>query len=585
LSDAGDEKKQRKDHIRAPAYFTDQRCYEAIRMNGKDLFLLFNEDGFSTREVLAGSETQEVYPAQYSADLYTFTNTPNNFRPLNELYSRLYEVWRDYFLHPDPRVVEFLTLFDLYSYAAVKGPGCIQVFLVGSKRTGKTTAQIIMEKTAYRAFSGVNPSEAAIYRTLGWEVEYAPMVILREYERANDVMKQITREADIPGATVPRADKEDDGFTVRHYHVYGPRLCGANKLPTFTDADSDRIHIIKTVRAKPTKPRTELYLKREVKAMLRELRNDLLLWRIASYNSFEFPLEDPKGELDGRNYEHYGGIITLAGLISPELEGRMRDYIKEVLGEAAEDSKSSLENTVAQAVIELSEDKKFKTVVEGVQVPFKEVWERLRDVCTPFYEKGQYVPTKLIAPDGRVITSTTVGKLLKEQLYGKRGTWRNQEDGTVVKGYIWAKSDLELVRRLTTDNRACNQLPVVTGLEGKTTPIIDKPKDDETIRSPEANTPPEAPKTGNTGNTGNRQPTTDSATEPSPTAEEAPTELSPSPDNPTTWDELQRKNPLMSEHLLRLEAAKLGIEIPQEDAPKPKDEAQDETETNGGESD
>jgi hypothetical protein len=40
----------------------------------------------------------------------------------------------------------------------------------------------------------------------------------------------------------------------------------------------------------------------------------------------------------------------------------------------------------------------------------------------------------------------------------------------------------------------------------------------------------------------------------------------------------------MSEHLLRLEAKKLGIEIPQEDAPKPKDEDQDEAETKGGES-
>ena len=541
--------KKRKGRLHVPAYFTDQRCYEAIRMAGKDLFLAIDRDGFNTVEFLDLSETQEVYPAQYSADLYTFANTPNDFKPLAELYFRLYNVWSDYFLHPDPRVVEFLALFDLYSYAAVRGPGCIQVFLIGSKRTGKTTAQIIMEKTAYRAFSGINPSEAAIYRTLGWEVEYAPMIILREYERANDVMKQITREADIPGATVPRADKEDDGFVVRHYRVYGPRLCGANKLPTFTDADADRIHTIKTVRAKPTKPRTELYLKREVKTMLEGLRNDLLLWRIANYNSFEFPLEDLKGELEGRDWEHYGGIITLAGLISPELEGRIRSYVKETLGEAAEDSKSSLENTIAQTIIELADDKKFQTTLEGVQIPFKEVWEQLRDVCTPFYEKGQYVPTKLIAPDGRVITSTTVGKLLKEQLYGKRGSWRNQEDGKVTKGYIWTKSDLEFIRRLTTDNRACNQLPVVTGLEGQTTPIIDKPKDGETIKGPEVNTPPEAPKTGNTGNTGNRHQMTDSITE---------------PDKPTSWAELQRMNPMLPEHLLRLEAKKYGINPPEE---------------------
>jgi hypothetical protein len=59
--------------------------------------------------------------------------------------------------------------------------------------------------------------------------------------------------------------------------------------------------------------------------------------------------------------------------------------------------------------------------------------------------------------------------------------------------------------------------------------------------------------------------------ETSPAAEEAPASSStfPSPDNPTTWEELRRKNPLMPLHLLRLAAAKLDIEVPRDESKEP----------------
>lgn len=281
------EKEKPRKRYFVPAYFKDDKCYEAIVIEGRSLFLTWGEGDFEITEILELSEELEAHPVQPSSYPYTFGRVPSaeDVKTVGELYSRLYTLWSGYFFHPDHRVVEFLALFDLYSYAAVAGPGCIIIFLVGAKRTGKTTAQIIMDKTGYRAFSGVNPSEPAIYRTLGWEVEYAPMIILREYERASDDMKQIARESDILGATVPRVDKESDTHVVRHYHVYGPRICGANKLPNLTDSDTDRIHIIRTVRGKPREPRTGLYLKREVRALLDELRNDLLLWRVATSKS------------------------------------------------------------------------------------------------------------------------------------------------------------------------------------------------------------------------------------------------------------------------------------------------------------
>jgi len=502
-----EEKKEKKKRIQVPAYFTSTCCYEAIRMSGKDLFLTFNGNRFETVEILDIAENEEAHPIQYSEEPYIFQDLPKEAKSLPDLYQRLYEVWHNYFVHPDQRVVEFLTLFDLYSYMAVKGPGCIQIFLIGRGRTGKSTAQMIAEKTGYRTFSGVNPSEAAIYRTLGWEVEYAPLIILREYEKASEEMKQVAREADVPGATVPRADKDDEGFSVHHYFVYGPRLCGANKLPSLTDADLDRIHVIKTVKARPLKPKTALYRKWEVKQTLRELRNDLLAWRVASYGSIEFPLEDPLNEFDGRDWEHYGGIITIASMISSDIENRMRQYVRETLGEKAEDSKNSLENVVAQAIIELSIEEKYKTLIGEVEIPFKDIWERLKAICTPYYERGVEVPTKLIAPDGRVGSIHIVGKLISEQLYGKRRTWRNPEDGKVVKGYVWRSPELALIRRLFDNVTVVTD---VTVLGQKDKPISDDNQNNETInetnRDLGANTPSYLSKNGNNGNNGNNEP-------------------------------------------------------------------------------
>jgi hypothetical protein len=486
----------KKQRIYVPSYFSKQACFEAIQLDGREVFLTYEQGYFDTFDVLELSETEEAWPVQFTKP-YVFDDIPREVRPLTELFEELQEVWSTYFAHPDERVIEFLTLFDLYSYMASKGPGCIQIFLVGGIRTGKNTAQIIAEETGYRAFGGVDPSEAAIYRILGYRVQYAPLIILKEYERASPVMKQISRESDIPGSTVLRADKENDSFTVHGYYVYGPRLAGANRLPVFNDADIDRIHTIKTVRAKPLRPRAELNISSEVKEKLQRLRNELLAWRVKNYADFEFPVKDPKDQFEGRDWEHYCGIITLASMVNNQLEERMRQYIAEVLEEVSEDTRSSIEGIVAQAVVDIAEYERFKTL-NGIQVPFSEIWQKLQESCTAVVENGNQAPGKLIAPDGRLLTSTTVGKLLKEQLYGKRKTWRDA-DSKVVKGYVWTDSELSLVKRLVTG------VTSVTGFKDIERPFDDKSQNNETQKEQEPKPPSNAPKTGYTSNTGNRE--------------------------------------------------------------------------------
>jgi predicted small lipoprotein YifL len=494
---------KKKQRIYVPAYFSKKACFEAIQLDGREVFLTHEQGYFDTFDVLELSEIDEAWPVQFTKP-YVFHDIPREAKPLTELFEELHEVWSTYFAHPDERVIEFLTLFDLYSYMASKGPGCIQVFLIGGIRTGKNTAQIIAEETGYRAFGGVDPSEAAIYRILGYKVQYGPLIILKEYERASPVMKQISRESDIPGSTVLRADKENDSFTVHGYYVYGPRLAGANRLPTFNDADIDRIHTIKTVRAKPVRPRAELNISNEVKEKLQRLRNELLAWRVKNYADFEFPVQDPKDQFEGRDWEHYCGIITLASMVNNELEDRIRQYIADVLEEVSEDSKSSLEGIVARAVIDLSEEERFKTP-DGMQVPFTEIWNKLQSMCTPVFENGIEAAAKLISPDGRILTTTNAGKLLKEQLYAKKVTWWDSKVARTTRGYAWSKNELNLIKRLTG-------LTGLTGFKPLETPPDDKSQNHETQKDQEPEPPSNTPKTCKTGKTCKEEP--DPVTEP-----------------------------------------------------------------------
>ena len=150
---------------------------------------------------------------------------------LGDVFSETHRIVSDYYAHPDDGAQKFLALYLVHSYILGKSLGTIFIWLVGAKRTGKTTLQMIAEEIGYRAFGGVDPSEASIYRTLGHEVEYAPLVICREYEHATDLMRRIQREGNIPGGTVSRNDKNDSGnYEPNEYFLYGSLINASNKL-------------------------------------------------------------------------------------------------------------------------------------------------------------------------------------------------------------------------------------------------------------------------------------------------------------------------------------------------------------------
>jgi hypothetical protein len=88
-----------------------------------------------------------------------------------------------------------------------------------------------------------------------------------------------------------------------------------------------------------------------------------------------------------------------------------------------------LRTTIVELVEEL-QDEEHRLEAGGYRIPFTEFWERLKDRCG-----GPNGSEGLIGPNGKVVTPTTVGRIVRESTSGKRVVWR--EGGKVVRGYLW----------------------------------------------------------------------------------------------------------------------------------------------------
>ena len=419
-------------------FWNDGPCYEAVRMNGKDIFF-YTEGGHVRTCEYIDTAACRVHPTQYVSS-YEFPSVPVVIPTLNEIFDRVHNIVSSYYYHPDARLLKFLSLYIIHSYILTRSIGSVFLWFIGARRSGKTTYQIICDKLGYRPFSGVAPSDASIYRTLGWEVEYGPMIIIREFEKASDIMREINREGDIPGAWIPRVDKEYERQIVRSYHVYGSRVCASNKLHG-EDADDDRYMFIRSVHGKPAKPRNQLYRNKEVASDLNETRNEILLWKLANYDQFTVPDSDSQ-LTEGRDWEHYGGIITLAKMISEDMEAEMRGFLSEYLNQKEEDSKNTTISLIASIILKRAKEGALKEGIM-VKIPSETIWHDLQDQCSPFYDdKGNMSTTKLTAPDGRTISTTWVGRVIKEQLFGRRTAWREGQNAG-IRGYQWTEDDLK----------------------------------------------------------------------------------------------------------------------------------------------
>jgi hypothetical protein len=446
IKDEEEEEEEDKEKLKSmylPFCIDGKVCFEAVNFAGVDTWLYFHDTEFKvTSEIV--TTTHEIYPLQHTKT--QFVLKPEQLKypvpTTAELYQDLHDLVSDFYQHPDDRIAKFLALYLLSSYVITKAPGTIFVWLVGAKRAGKTTLQIIAEATGYRAFAGVDASEAAIFRTLGSNVEYGPLIMLREFEKASEEMRILAREGDIPGATVPRADKEGERFVVNHYRLYGTRIVASNSLHG-NEADMDRYIVIKCVKAKPKHERAQLYTDPIMIDWLSTLRSRLLRWKVANYAKIRFPLVDPQNQLEGRDWEHFAAVLSLAAEIDKNLEQDVRGYINEYIKDKDEESAGTATSLLRDAVLTLIKSGEYN-YGDGYRIPAYAVWDQIIANTDPvILDDGSASTTKRLLPDGTILSIHKTGKILREHLGAKvPSPWKDQA-GKSIKGYIWSKNAID----------------------------------------------------------------------------------------------------------------------------------------------
>jgi len=138
-------------------------------------------------------------------------------------------------------------------------------------------------------------------------------------------------------------------------------------------------------------------------------------------------------------------------MISPELKQEMYDYILEAIKEKTEEEQNSVVALTAKAILGLAELKKEILGIDNikrVRIPFADIWQKLSEDCTPMTDHDGNI-IKLQCPDGKILTYTSLGKLIQEQLFGKSERW--YENKVRIRGYSWTIDDLARVKNLAAN--------------------------------------------------------------------------------------------------------------------------------------
>jgi hypothetical protein len=146
-------------------------------------------------------------------------------------------------------------------------------------RCGKSRLLEIIDKLAWKSSGltiGISP--AALFRLTseGCTLLADEMENLKNSDREQfGAIMGIINAGFAAGATVPRAEKGENGWIVRRYPVYGPKVIAG--ISTVTDTIRDRSLSVKMVRKSPRERTARLSIRKEGKAF-DALRASMALW-------------------------------------------------------------------------------------------------------------------------------------------------------------------------------------------------------------------------------------------------------------------------------------------------------------------
>ena len=420
-------KGKEKPKLHKASGYAEEGFYEAIYAQGKPLFLALKDDTFRLyEEVTVEAEIflPKEYPNEFPYEPYgVYEGTlPNR----EELFWKVREEF-DLFLDVEPIWKDYLAACVLLSYQQEKTRTVPYVYFVGDNESGKTVALNLLNWLCYRPMLGVTIPSADVYGYL--DDSEAPGTILEDeaqgLQRDMDKAK-IYKAGYKRGAVVPRTMITQNKRFIKYFRVFCFKVCAAEEIPRVKGL-LERFIFIPMVEGYPRKDWADFSEADECR--LRELRNILLKWRLAS---LEWKIPEIELPIKGRLKELWKPILqVVSGLtVEKDLRGQLEQLQKERLNEKT----NTLEGHIVKVVCEL--------YAPETPLASSDIWDSLvKDLEGKLDDKK---PNKMDTPEFGEVTKQKIGYRLREVLSGKKTKARLQDVP------VWVYSfDVEKLKRIS----------------------------------------------------------------------------------------------------------------------------------------
>jgi hypothetical protein len=339
------EKRKEKPKLHKACGLAEQGYYESIYHKEKPAFLVANDGNFRVcEEVTAENET--FLPKEYP------TSSPTNHTATTKTLAQQGRVVLE-----DPRRIRPVSGpgADLEGLPCSLRPAQLPagktrtipyVYFVGDNESGKTVALSLLNWLCYRPMLGVTIPSADTYGYL--DDAEAPGVILEDEAQGlyKDLDKaKIYKAGYKQGAVVPRTMITQSKRFIKYFRVFCFKACAAEEIPRVKGL-LERFIFIAMTEGYPRKDWADFDEADEKR--LRELRNMLLKWRMAS---MEWKIPEIDLPVKGRLKELWKPIIQIVSGLTVEQD--LRAHLDQLQKERLNEKINTLEGHIVKVVCEL----------------------------------------------------------------------------------------------------------------------------------------------------------------------------------------------------------------------------------------
>lgn len=402
-------KENQKSKLHKSSGIAEQGYFEAIYHKQKPAFLTISKDQFRIYpEVTAEGEIfqPKEFPSEFPYEAYGFfegavLSRDDLFWKIRDefnLFLDVESIWKDY-----------LAACVLLSYKQENLRTVPYPYFVGDNESGKTVALNLLNWLCYRPMLGVTIPSADVYGNL--DDSDAPGTILEDeaqgIQKDSDKAK-IYKAGYKKGAVVPRTVMMQNKRFIKYFRVFGFKACAAEEIPHVKGL-LERFIFIPMTEGIPNKDWADLNETDEQR--LRELRNMLLKWRLAS---MDWKIPDVELPVKGRLKELWKPVIQIISGLTVEKD--LRTHLEVLQKERLNERTNTLEGHIVKVVCEL--------YVTGEPLAFSDIWDALvKDLEGKTDDKK---PNKLDTPEFGEVTKQKIGYRLREVLGGKKTKTRGE---------------------------------------------------------------------------------------------------------------------------------------------------------------